>query len=95
MRRSALRLRHLVNSRAPEADSLLAERLLSCSQAGTSGSLAASMQRAGFSSLLAETYGNSRSAALFRFLFGQNAPKAVGVGMLRSRFSAEPNKGKC
>lgn len=53
------------------------------------------MQQAGFSSFLAETYGNSRSAALFRFLFGQNAPKAVGVGMLRSRFSADPNKGKC
>jgi hypothetical protein len=58
MRRGALRLKQLVGPRAGEADVALAERLMSCSQAGPScaGSLAAAVQRAGFSSFVAQAY---------------------------------------
>jgi hypothetical protein len=90
MRRGALRLKQLVGPRSAEADAALAERLMSCSQAGPSGlRAAASAQRAGFSSFVAQAYGGSRTAALLRFLLNKTGSRAVATGLLRSNFASE------
>jgi hypothetical protein len=94
MRRGALRLKQLVGPRSAEADAALAERLMSCSQAGPSGAgLALSAQRAGFSSFVAQAYGSSRTAALLRFLLNNTRPRAVATGLLRSNFASEGGGG--